>query len=118
MPVFETTVKEIGKEAELFKEEKIVILFGEDAPESLADYCYNIEIETAKAAIQPGMSLSFDKENYSITAVGRVVRKNLDELGHITIKFDGSPTAELPGTLYVEAKKMPTIAVGTRVKIQ
>lgn len=118
MSVFETTVKAIGKEAELFKEEKMVILFGENAPDSLADYCYNIEMKASTEEIKIGMLLSFDDSEYSITAVGKVVRKNLDDLGHITIKFDGSKEAELPGTLYVEAKKLPEIAVGTKVKIE
>ena len=118
MSVFETTVTGIGKEAELFKTEKMVILFGENAPESLADYCYNIEMKRATAEIKAGMILSFDDVLYSITAVGDVVRKNLDDLGHITIKFDGSNSPELPGTLYVEAKELPAIVEGTKVKIK
>ena len=31
-------------EAELFREENMIILFGKDAPAALADYCYNIEV--------------------------------------------------------------------------
>ena len=42
MSVFTTKVQSIGPEAELFKEEKMVILFGKDAPDALADYCYNV----------------------------------------------------------------------------
>lgn len=117
MSVFETTVKGIGLEAELFKAEKMIILFGENAPASLADYCYNIEMNSSTAEIQPGMSLYFDAKCYLITAVGNVVGKNLDELGHITIKFDGSEAPELPGTLYVEDKELPLIAIGTKVVI-
>lgn len=118
MSVFETTVTGIGKEAELFKTEKMVILFGENAPASLADYCYNIELNTATDTIQPGMNLSFNDTCYSITAVGKIVQKNLDDLGHITIKFDGKTDPELPGTLYVETKPLPLIRIGTKVKIQ
>ena len=43
MAVFTTTVLSIGVEAELFREENMIILFGKDAPAALADYCYNIE---------------------------------------------------------------------------
>lgn len=117
MSVFETTVTGIGSEAELFKEEKLLILFGNKAPESLADYCYNIELKKTTAEISAGMTLAFNEQCYQITAVGNVVRHNLDELGHITIKFDGAVEPELPGTLYVEAQVLPVIEAGTKISI-
>ncbi|HAP8255329.1 TPA: PTS sorbitol transporter subunit IIA, partial [Enterococcus faecium] len=40
-----------------------------------------------------------------------------NELGHITIKFDGSHEPELPGTMYVEDKEMPHLRKGTIIKI-
>lgn len=118
MVIFKTNVIGIGNEAELFKEEKMMILFGKEAPEALAEYCYNIEVNTTQAAIQKDMQVVFDGQAYKITAVGDVVRKNLDQLGHITIKFDGATQAELPGTLYVEDKPMPNLQVGTQVTIE
>lgn len=118
MTVFETKVTGIGGEAELFKEERMIILFGENAPDSLADYCYNIELKQSTKEIETGMQLVFNDQAYKITAVGGVVRENLDKLGHITIKFDGSTEPELPGTMYVEDKAMPTIEVGTVVTIK
>lgn len=117
MSIFKTEVKGIGPEAALFKEEKMIILFGEEAPEGLAEYCYNIIVNQAEKEIAEGMTLMIDDNEYSITAVGGVVNKNLNTLGHITIKFDGSTTPELPGTLYVEEKAMPEIIVGSEVKI-
>ncbi|HBH6790719.1 TPA: PTS sorbitol transporter subunit IIA, partial [Enterococcus faecium] len=63
------------------------------------------------------MKLCFDKQMYVITAVGDVVQTNLNELGHITIKFDGSHEPELPGTMYVEDKEMPHLRKGTIIKI-
>lgn len=118
MTVFHTTVLSIGPEAELFKEENMVILFGKDAPESLADYCYNIEVHPTSGEIEAGQTLVIGDQSYQITSVGNVVRSNLEKLGHITIKFDGSTTPELPGTLYVEEKAMPELTIGTQVKIQ
>lgn len=108
MTVFETKVLSIGPEAELFKEEKMVILFGEDAPDALADYCYNIELNPIIGTIEKGLQLIVDEEAYEITAVGSVVQSNLENLGHITIRFNGEIEAELPGTLYVEDKKYQT----------
>ncbi|MDV8169566.1 PTS glucitol/sorbitol transporter subunit IIA, partial [Streptococcus pneumoniae] len=41
--MYKTLVKKIGEEAEAFKDEKMIILFGENAPEELVDFCYTIE---------------------------------------------------------------------------
>lgn len=117
MNVFETKVLSIGAEAELFKEEKMMILFGKDAPDMLADYCYNIQVNPVHGEISTGRPLIVDNQEYQITAVGDVVLSNLENLGHITIKFDGSTTPELPGTLYVEAKDMPEVQIGTAISI-
>ena len=118
MTVFKTTVLSIGPEAELFQEEKMVILFGKDAPDMLADYCYNIEVNPTDGAIETGQQLVIGDQSYQITSVGDVVLPNLVNLGHITIKFDGSTSPELPGTLYVEDNPMPAISVGTQISIQ
>lgn len=115
--IFETQVTNIGPEAQMFRSENMLILFGDEAPETLADYCYNIDLQASTSDILPGMIFSFDEQSYKITAVGDVVKKNLDDLGHITLRFDGSAEAELPGTLYVEEKEMPLIEVGTKISI-
>ncbi|MBL1229705.1 PTS glucitol/sorbitol transporter subunit IIA [Enterococcus sp. BWB1-3] len=116
--IFETYVTNIGSEADMFREENMLIFFGDEAPEMLADYCYNIELKPSSGEILPGMDFVFDNQSYKITAVGEVVKKNLDALGHITLRFDGSNKAELPGTLYVERKTMPAIQVGTTIGIK
>lgn len=117
MGMYETVVKAIGSEANLFKSEELLILFGLDAPAILKDYCYNIEVKPVNSDIKAGMLLMIDEQTYQITAVGDVVAKNLAELGHITIKFDGETKAELPGTLYVAAGPYPKIEIETTIKI-
>lgn len=115
MAIFETVIKGIGKDADLFAEEKMMILFGEDAPENLTDYCYKIRLSKSFGDFTTQDKLYFDDQSYKITSIGSLVKKNLDELGHITIKFDGSIIPELPGTLYVEKKQMPKIFCGTKI---
>lgn len=118
MCIFKTKVKGIGAEAALFADEKMIILFGEAAPDGLAEYCYNIEVNDLEKEIAKGMTLLIDQKPFKITAVGNVVNQNLSALGHITIKFDGSIAPELPGTLYVEEKEIPPIAVESVVEIK
>ena len=118
MILYETKIINSGIDAAMFREENMMILFGEDAPSELADYSYIIERNEVNGSILPGMTLLIGESQYEITAVGNVVNKNLLDLGHITLKFDGSVEAELPGTLYLENKKIPEVAIGTIKKIK
>lgn len=118
MKVYETEIVDFGSSAEMFKAEKMVILFGDNAPDDLADYSYIINIHPINGDIEPGMVISFDEKSYKITAVGEVVEKNLSDLGHITLNFDGAQEADLPGTLYLEDAPLPDLAVGTTIRIQ
>lgn len=118
MMVYETEIVDFGSSAEMFKAENMMILFGDNAPDDLADYSYIIKIHSVNGKIEPGMVVSFNEESYEITAVGGVVEKNLGDLGHITLKFDGAREAELPGTLYLENKELPDVEVGTTISIQ
>lgn len=117
MLIFETSVQEIGAEAALFADDKMLILFGDNAPEGLKEYAYQIIINRAKEEITTEMILASGKTDFKITAVGNLVTKNLNQLGHITMKFTGETTAELPGTLYLEGKEIPIITVGTKITI-
>ena len=117
MLIFETSVQEIGAEAALFADDKMLILFGDNAPEGLKEYAYQIIINRAKEEITTEMILAIGKTDFKITAVGNLVTKNLNQLRHITMKFTGETTAELPGTLYLEGKEIPIITVGTKITI-
>jgi len=103
--------------ANSFLEEKMLILFGDAAPQDLKDFCYNIEVVNVDEDIQAGQTLYINNEKFKITSVGDVVQRNLTTLGHITLRFDGSATPELPGTLYLEDKEVPSIEVGSELKI-
>ncbi|AKG75371.1 PTS glucitol/sorbitol transporter subunit IIA [Salinicoccus halodurans] len=116
--MYQTEVKGIGTEASAFEEEKMVILFGNNAPDELVDFCYIIDINEVKGDITEESMLKVDETEYEITKVGSAVRKNLNDLGHITLKFDGSVTADQSGTLYLEDKGMPKIKENSVLTIQ
>ncbi len=115
--MYQTVVKAIGSEAGLFKEEQMLILFGENAPETLKNYCYNIEVLPVERPIEKNMTLRIGDDQYRITAVGNVVTKNLHDLGHLTIKFDGAEQADLPGSLHVALGEYPDIQLNTKITI-
>ncbi|RFU68579.1 PTS sorbitol transporter subunit IIA [Bacillus sp. V59.32b] len=115
--IYENKVKNIGPMANAFLEEKMFILFGTEAPQDLKDFCYNIDVVDANGEIQVGQKLLIDNKEFEITAVGNLVQRNLTTLGHITLRFDGATTPELPGTLYLENNEIPAIELNTELKI-
>lgn len=115
--IYENKVKSIGSLADSFLEEKMLILFGTEAPQDLKDFCYNIDVVNADGEIKVGQNFYINDEKFAITSVGHIVQQNLTTLGHITLRFDGSATPELPGTLYLENKEIPSIELGAELKI-
>ena len=52
---------------------------------------------------------------YRVTAVGGVATANLKQLGHITLKFDGAATAELPGMVHLNGDVPQAIQRGDQM---
>ncbi|MBT2690970.1 PTS glucitol/sorbitol transporter subunit IIA [Bacillus sp. ISL-47] len=115
--IYENKIKNVGPFANTFLEEKMFILFGNEAPQDLKDFCYNIDVVNADGEIKEGQKLLINDDAFEITAVGNLVQRNLTTLGHITLRFDGMTDAELPGTLYLENKEIPPIDLNTELKI-
>lgn len=116
--MYQTTIKSIGKDAKAFEAEKMMILFGDNAPNELADFCYVIDLVSVDEDIVEGDTLKLDDVSYQITSVGDAVRKNLNDLGHITLKFDGSTTAGQSGSLYLEEKEIVEVKPGSTITIE
>jgi PTS system glucitol/sorbitol-specific IIA component len=114
---YESKVIGTGAAASAFLEEDFFITFGEEAPAELKDYCYIIEKNRVSEEITAGDKLSIDGTSYEITAVGDIVSKNLENLGHITVRFDGKDTAEQSGTLHVEVADSIELDSGSTLSI-
>lgn len=115
--IYKNKIKSIGSAVESFEDEEMFILFGDNAPDTLKDFCYCIDVEPINEDIKEGETLIIDKNEYKITAVGNVAQKNLVNLGHITIVFDGADEASLPGSMHVEKKDVPKLSVGSEISI-
>ena len=116
--IFEARIVSIGAQApKMIGEANILILFGMEAPEDLAEYCYKISNKDLSGPIQVGGRLVIDGVEYPITAVGSVVEQNLAALGHITIALDGSRKGSLPGTLHVSTATSPVVQLNSFVQL-
>lgn len=115
--IYENKVKALGVSVKEFQDSNMFILFGDNAPEELRDYCYSISVNPINGTIAAGQILKIDENEYQITAVGEEVPVTLAGLGHCTVNFNGESNAELPGTICVENKPMPDIQIGTVIQI-
>ena len=115
--IYENQVKALGACVEEFKDAEMFILFGDNAPEELRDYCYSVNVNPINGTIAAGQILKIGANEYKITAVGSEAPVTLAGLGHCTVNFSGQTTVALPGTIYVEHKPMPDITIGTVIQI-
>lgn len=115
--IYENEIKALGESVDEFAGGKMFIIFGENAPAELRDYCYLVSVNPVNGDIEPGQILKIDDNEYKITAVGKEAPKTLAGLGHMTINMSGRSNAELPGTLYTEAAEVPKMGVGTKISI-
>lgn len=116
--IYKNVVKNIGSLVESFEGEEMFILFGDNAPDTLKDFCYTIDIQPVNETIEVGNILEIDGNEYKITALGNVAEKNLVNLGHVTIVFDGSTEASLPGSIYVKGSSVPKLSIGSEILIK
>ena len=115
--IYQSKINQIGEFAPDALADGMLILFKNGAPSDLADYCFIHSHEDLKQDLQVGQVLQIGKHIYHITSVGDVANTNFRELGHITLRFDGSSQAELPGTIHVKGDIPNQLFVGGEIKI-
>ena len=115
--IYENKVKDMGECAEEFRSENMIVIFGDNAPPEIKDYCYWVDVAPINGTIAPGQYLKVDGQSYRITAVGSEAPVTLAGLGHCTVNFSGQTEVEMIGTIYVENKPMPDVTVGTVIQI-
>ena len=117
MIIYENTIKSKGSLVDEFGD-GMFILFGDNAPDMLKDYCYGIDVVPTNATIEVGHKLKVDGEEFEILGVGDVAEKNLVDLGHLTVHFSGDLDNLLPGAIVVEEKSCPAIDINTKITIE
>lgn len=116
--IYSTTVKAQGPMAKDFIGEKMIILFNENAPAELAEFCVTHTGNKLTDTIEKGDILEISGQQYTIVEVGNQVQKNLKDLGHIALRFNNNEEGEsLEGSLYVEDKAVELPEVGSEIAI-
>ncbi len=107
----------VGDLASQFFEEGIVILFGEHAPEELAEFAVLHRCHEVIGGVTPGDRVLLGDAELTVTGVGSVVNEHLPALGHLVLKRDGRHEPQLPGDLCCDEGAIPELAVGMPLRI-
>lgn len=113
---YENVIKTVGSDAKNFGFDTI-ILFGDNAPHTLKDFCYTIDIKPTYGKIQKGDFISIGDTKLEIIAVGEVAQENLIKLGHITINTTNNVEGLLPGSIVTKKEEIKDIKEGSVIKI-
>jgi PTS system glucitol/sorbitol-specific IIA component len=115
---YQAKVTFVGPMASEFLRERIAVLFHEDAPEELREFAILHDGQHLTAPVAVGDVFEIDEVPFRVLAVGPVANDNLANLGHLALKFNGETTIEMPGDMCLEDKPIPSITVGTTIRIR
>jgi PTS system glucitol/sorbitol-specific IIA component len=121
MVVYKTTVTAVGELVSDFREQGILVFFGDGAPAELHEFSILHKVEISQRAPEVGDVIRINSESFSeefkVLAVGSVASDNLLNLGHLDLKANGLNEAELPGDVNVEARPLPMVKVGDKLEV-
>lgn len=112
---FKAKVEYVGEEADLMWEEKMVILFNNTVPQDLKDIAIVHEGGSLAAPIEEGDVMMIGDTSFTLLFVGDKANETMTDLGHATFHFNGSATADQPGTICLEDKEIPVIEPGMTI---
>ena len=115
--VYSTTITAVGALVPDFREQGILVFFGENAPEELHEFSILHKVDNHKRAPIVGDTIAINEDEFTVLAVGSVASDNLLNLGHLDLKANGLNDAELPGDVNVEHRELPMIKVGDRLQV-
>ena len=115
---YQAKITAIGPLVAEFIDHNILVLFGEQAPEELAEFSIIHDGKDLNGTLLVGDFVFFGDSGYKILAVGDVANNNLKNLGHVIIKFNGETEPEMPGDVCVEARPLPALEPGLEIRIE
>lgn len=108
--IFRSIIADIGGETSELIENGIIILFGENAPEELKEYCVLIKERKLNGLIKNGDMFKINGFLYSVTDVGDYANVNLDSLGHVTLMINNDTHEEIVGgCIYLSGEEIPEL---------
>lgn len=117
MSYYVSYIVEIGSEVEGFLSSRLLVLFGESAPQELREISVIHKVSTMVegSLLLPGRELVLNETGLEVVEVGSMAEKNLRTLGHVVLASEGEL---LPGQVRVKGKWPEHLDVGDRIEIR
>lgn len=119
MTYYQSTVTAIGPEAADMTAAGVLILFAEPLPDALAEVSVvHRPSQTLEGhEIGVGDTVAFGDTELTITSVGEIATKNLDELGHIVLYINHEGQKLLPGAVQADGE-IPSVEAGQVIEFR
>ena len=119
MTYYRSTVVDIGPEVAEMAAAGVFILFAEPLPEALAEVSVvHRPSQTLDGhTIAVGDTVAIGGQELTITLVGDIATKNLDELGHIVLYVNHEGQKLLPGAVQAEGE-LPVVEAGQTIEVR
>lgn len=114
---YKSKVTGIGSMVSEFVEQKILIVYNDNAPPELAEMAILHTIHSLDKDVSAGDVVILGNKEYVVTAVGDEANHTLRTLGHCTFSFHGSDTARIPGHIELDGDGMPEVKEGDAFEI-
>ena len=115
---YQARITAIGPLVAEFIDHNILVLFGDQAPEELAEFSIIHDGKEMHGILAVGDKIYLGDDGFAVMAVGEVASNNLKTLGHLILKFNGETEPEMPGDVCVEARPLPAIEPGLEIRIE
>ena len=117
---YSTQVVEVGKDAANFiNAGRMIVLFDDSmALPEVRNFSVLHSGNKLDDTIKPGDTIKIADSEFKILKVGSDVQKNLINLGHMIIKFDGGMEEYFESSIHVEDKPIPKIQFGDEISIE
>lgn len=110
--ICEVKITGMGEGALDFVDDKILILFSGNAGNGVEEFSVQITMPQLSGDVVRGNCVRMGTEEYQVTAVGEEAMETFRLLGHCTLRFDGSDTPVLPGTIHLTDSAVPEVHIG------
>lgn len=107
MTKYEAAIIEIGVMVDELLRQGILILFDKTAPPELQEISVVHTGASLEEDVEVGDLIVLGDFSYKVTAVGEIANRNLRNIGHACLKFDGRNLPELPGDIHLYGDELP-----------
>jgi PTS system glucitol/sorbitol-specific IIA component len=113
---YQVKVTQLGDMAQDLMDAGTLIIFNENAPSELSEISVLHTVSDLNGTVEIGDRFVIGSHQYKVLDVGSEAVHTLREMGHCSLKFEGT-NAQLPGEIVLDGD-MPVVNIGDDIIIE